>query len=602
MIRLKVILVLLALECAFGPGVQKGLTKPLPTFSRDIAPIVFGHCTSCHHPGGSGPFSLLRYDDVRQRASQIAAVTASRYMPPWLPEPGYGRFAGDLRLGAAEIELFRQWAENGAAEGDPKDLPRAPQYNEGWQFGKPDLVLRMPDAYTLAAAGEDVFRNFVIPIPATAVTSTRYVRALEILPGNKRIVHHANIIIDRSGEARRRDAEDPDVGFAGMDINIATSSFEPESHFLFWKPGTSEWSEPEGMAWRLDKGTDMVLNMHLQPSGKTEPVQASIGLYFTEKPPVNFPMLLQLERDGALNIPPGARDFAITDELRLPIDVDLLAVYPHAHYLGKEMKAWATTPSGERHWIIWIKDWDINWQAVYRYEKPLHLPRGTVITMRYTYDNSSANPRNPSRPPRRVKAGNRSVDEMGHLWIQVLPKPGAPRANEKGDPRLALQKAAMEARLSKYPGDFTAHFNLGAALASEGRQPQAIFHYREALKAKPRDVVTLQSLGAALQESGKTDDAVQCYRQVLSIAPDYADAHYNLGNVLLERGLFAEAIAHLKEVIRLSPDDAGAYNSLGSAYGMQGRLDEAIAYFEKALKIDPNHAQARENLQKARRR
>lgn len=602
MIRLKVILVLLALDCAFGLGVQKGLTKPLPTFNRDIAPIVFEHCASCHHPGGSGPFSLLRYDDVRKRASQIATVTASRYMPPWLPEPGYGRFAGDLRLGAADIELFRQWAESGTAEGDPKDLPPAPQYAEGWQLGKPDLVLMMPEAYTLTATGEDVFRNFVIPVPASAVTSTRYVRALEILPGNRRIVHHANIIIDRSGEARRRDAEDPDVGFSGMDVNIATSSFEPESHFLFWKPGTSEWSEPEGMAWRLDKGTDLVLNMHLQPSGKAEPVQASIGLYFTEKPPVDFPMLLQLERDGALNIPPGTRDFAISDELRLPVDVDLLAVYPHAHYLGKEMKAWATTPGGERQWIIWIKDWDINWQAVYRYEKPLHLPRGTVITMRYTYDNSASNPRNPSRPPRRVKAGNRSVDEMGHLWIQVLPKPQAPRANEKGDARLALQKVAMQARLAKYPGDPTAHFNLGAALASEGRQPQAILHYREALKAKPRDVVTLQSLGAALQESGKTDEAVQCYRQVLSLAPDYADAHYNLGNILLERRLFAEAITHLKEVIRLSPDDAGAYNSLGSAYGMQGRLDEAIAFFEKALKIDPNHAQARENLQKARQR
>lgn len=599
MTSLRVTTLLFAAGCAFVIAHQPISSQTPPTFNRDIAPIVFKNCAACHHPGGSGPFSLLTYNDVKQRARQIADVTSSRFMPPWLPEPGYGGFAGGRRLESAEIDLIRQWASTGAAEGDSKDLPPLPRFTEGWQLGNPDLIVRMPEVYKLSASGEDVFRNFVIPVPQDAVRETRYVRAIEILPGNKRIVHHANIIIDRSQEARRRDAADPEIGFAGMDINIATSSFEPESHFLFWKPGAAEWTEPEGMAWRLDKGTDIVLNMHLQPSGKPEPVQASIGLYFATRPPVHFPMLLQLERDGALDIPAGQRDFAISDEFKLPVDVDVLGVYPHAHYLGKEMKAWATLPGGARHWLIWIKEWDINWQAVYRYEKPLQLPRGTIITMRYTYDNSAANPRNPNRPPRRVRAGNRSIDEMGHLWIQVLPRP---RRDEKGDPRLALQKALMEARLVKYPGDFTAHFNLGAALATEGRHALAIAHYRSALRARPQNVVALQSLGAALQESGKTEEAIARYLEVLSIAPDYADAHYNLGNLLLARGQFGEAIRHLKEVIRLAPDDAGAYNSLGSAYGMQGRLDEAIAYFERALRIDPNHAEARENLQKAKRR
>ena len=596
---LRLTFVLFATGCALAIVHPELPTETVPTFNRDIAPIIYKNCAACHHPGGLGPFSLLTYDDVKQRARQIADVTSSRYMPPWLPEPGYGNFAGGRRLGTDEIELIRQWASSGTAEGDSQDLPAPPRFRDGWQLGEPDLIIRMPEVYTLSASGDDVFRNFVIPVPRNIVTGPRYVRGIEILPGNKQIVHHANIIVDRSGEARRRDSVDPEVGFGGMDINIATSSFEPESHFLFWKPGAAEWTEREDMAWRLDRGTDLVLNMHLRPSGKTEHLQASIGLYFTSQAPRSFPMLVQLERDGALDIPAGQRDFVISDEFRLPVDVDVLGVYPHAHYLGREMKAWATLPGGERQWIIWIKGWDINWQAVYRYEKPLQLPRGTLITMRYTYDNSSENPRNPNRPPRRVRAGNRSVDEMGHLWIQVLPRP---RAGEKSDPRLVLQKALMGTRLVKYPGDFTAHFNLGAALATEGRHAQAITHYRAALKSRPRDVNVLQSLGAALQESGKPDEAITSYRQLLQIAPDYADAHYNLGNLLLGRGQFAQAISHLEEVTRLTPDDAGAYNSLGSAYGMQGRLDVAIAYFERALRIDPNHAEARENLQKAKRK
>ncbi len=565
-------------------------TPGVLTFNKDIAPIIFQNCAACHHPGGAGPFSLLRYQDVRKRAEQIAVVTGSRYMPPWLPEPGHGEFADERRLSDKQIEMIRQWIKDGAVEGLSSDLPPVPKFNEGWQLGQPDLVVKMPKAYTLPANGTDVFRNFVIPIP---VTTMRYVKAVEILPGNKKIVHHANLLIDRTQSSRRLDEQDREIGFGGMDVQIESESFDPDSHFLFWKPGAATWIEPDGMAWRLDAGTDLILNMHLQPSGKPEMVQPLIGLYFTDQPPTSFPMLLQLERDGAIDIPAGKKDFVITDEFTLPLDVDALGVYPHAHYLGKDLQALATLPDGTRKWLVRITRWDLNWQAVYRYAAPVFLPKGTTISMRYSYDNSDDNERNPNHPPKRVVSGNKSSDEMGHLWIQVLPR-------ARGDVRIFLQEALMRQRLRKYPNDFTAHFNLGAALQSMDQLDEAISHYTEALRARPDNVTVLNSLGTALQSTGKLEEAIYYYRKVVQVRPDHVDARYNLGNSLLTLSKVEEAITHLRQVIQIHPDDANAHNSLGSAFAMQGNPAQAIAHFEDALRINPAHADARENLKNVR--
>jgi tetratricopeptide (TPR) repeat protein/mono/diheme cytochrome c family protein len=560
----------------------------LLTFNRDIAPIVFQHCAECHHTGGAAPFSLLRYDEVKKRGKQIVSVTESRYMPPWLPEPGYGEFADARRLSDEQIGTIRRWVEQGSIEGVAADLPPAPKFNEGWQLGQPDLVVKMPAPYILPAGGSDVFRNFVIPVP---VSTTRYVRAVEILPGNKKVVHHANILIDRTQSFRRLDEQDAEVGFPGMDIRIESESFEPDSHFLFWKPGTPPATEPEDMTWRLDKGTDLILNMHLQPSGKPEAIQPIIGIYFSDRPPTRFPMLLQLENDGALDIPAGKKDFVITDEYQLPLDVDVLGVYPHAHYLGKEMQAYAMLPDGTRKWLIRIKDWDINWQAVYRYAEPVFLPKGTTIAMRYTYDNSADNVRNPNHPPRRVLAGNRSADEMGHLWVQVLPR-------SREDQRIILQESLMRHRLQKYPNDFTAHFNLGAALQSLGRVEEALGYYRQALRMKPDDAIAHNSLGTALQTGGKLEAAISEYREALRISPGYVNAHYNLGTVLLSLGKSEEAINHFQEVLRSEPEDADVHNDLGSALAIEGEMAKAAIQFEQALRINPAHANAHYNLGK----
>jgi len=636
---------LLALACAIaltgGPQTRRNdsPSQPAPpdavTFCKDIAPVVFSHCAPCHRPGEAAPFSLLTYADIEKHARQIVEVTRSRYMPPWLPEPGYGQFDGERQLKEEEVVLFERWVEQGAVEGNRSDLPAPPAFVEGWQLGEPDVVVRMPRPYTLQASGGDVYRHFVIPAP---VTSARYVRAIEIRPGNKKIVHHANILIDRTQSARGLDGEDGQPGFGGMNLEIASEGFEPESHFLFWKPGTVPYVEPDGMSWLLDKRTDLVLNMHLQPSGKLEFIQASVGLYFTDKAPTLHPMLLQLEHDGAVDIPAGQKDFVVTDEFRLPLDVDVLGVYPHAHYLGRDIQGFAVLPDGTRRWLIWIKRWDVNWQAVYRYSTPVFLPKGTVLSMRYTYDNSSDNPLNPNRPPRRVVAGNRSVDEMGHLWIQVLPRESKV---QREDARLLLQEALMRHWLKKYPNDFVANYNLGSVLQTQGKLDEAIERLSEALRVRPHDAIAQTRLGAALQAAGRLDEAVAHYRVALRVRPDYADAHYNLGNALFARGAFDEAATHFREVLQINPDDGGARshlskalsaqggllatqgktdvavaflrealelkpddadtcNNLGSALAQKGNVGEAVTYFERALRLNPQHTQARKNLAIAR--
>lgn len=592
----RILLLLSTFLCAgaFGDITFVGQGKPraqapgrprLLTFNKDIAPIIFKNCAICHHPGGSAPFSLLTYADVRKRAQQIATVTRSRYMPPWLPEPGHGEFVGDRRLPDEQISLITGWVEQGAPEGNSTDLSHAPKFSEGWQLGTPDVVVKMDRPYTLRPGGTDVFRNFVLPIPAPA---TRYVRALEMLPGNKKIVHHANLLIDRSGTSRRQDGKESEPGFGGMDIKIESERFEPQTHFLFWKPGTVATFEPNDMAWVLDKGTDLVLNIHLQPSGKPEVIQPTVGVYFTSQPPTKFPMLLQLEHDGVLDIPPGEKHFVVTDQLELPLDVQVLGIYPHAHYLGKDIQGFATLPDGTKKWLVWIKDWDLNWQAVFEYAKPIFLPKGSTLHMRWTYDNSSDNVRNPNHPPQRVVTGNRSSDEMSHLWIQVLPR-------DREDLKV-LQIALMKRRLQKYPNDFEAFFNLGAALQSMRKQEAAMEYLHRALRVRPGDGTAHNNLGAALQSLGKLDEAAEQFRQALKARPDYADAHFNLGALLMSQGRTEEAAEQFQAVLRTRPDDADSYNYLGTVLAMKGDLTGAAAEFEHALKANPDHAGAHYNL------
>ena len=563
------------------------------TFNRDIAPIVFQNCARCHRPGESGPFSLLSYEDVKKHARQVEIVTQTRFMPPWLPEPQELKLADASRLSDKQIATIKKWVDEGAPEGDPADLPPQPKFVQGWQLGQPDLVLKAAKPFLLPASGSDMYWNFIFPLP---IDRTRWMKAIEIRPGEKQFIHHANVLVDRQENSRQRE-KTPGAGFEGMEIKIESETFDPDSHFLFWKPGSVPYVEPKEMALRLDKGTDLVLNVHMQPSGKPETIQPSIGIYFTDQPATKFPMLLQLQNDGKLDIPPGDANFVVTDQLTLPADVDLLAIYPHAHYLGKDMQAIATLPDGTSKTLIHIPHWDMNWQAVFRYEEPVFLPKGTTVQMRYVYDNSENNPLNPNNPPRRVVGGNRARDEMAHLWLQVLPANFDPKA---GDPRMLLQEALARHNIENDPADFESHYNLAAMLQAKGKNDEAIAEYEAALRIRPHDATANNALGGAFIEAGELRSAIAYLRAATESAPEYFDAHYNLGHALAATEDFAGAAEEFATAVRLRPDDADAHANFGSALAELGKIAEAKVQFERALEINPNHALARENLEQLR--
>ena len=302
-------------------------------------------------------------------------------------------------------------------------------------------------------------------------------------------------------------------------------------------------------------------------------------------------MLVQLEDDGAIDIPAEGREFAVTDHMTLPCAVEVLAVYPHAHYLGKEIEAWRHLPDGTRIWLIKIVDWDIHWQAVYRYRKPVSLPKGTTVEMRITYDNSEANPRNPNHPAKRVRAGPRSEDEMGHVWLQVLPQ-----KESEADPRMGLQEAVMRRRLEKYPGDFVAHCNLGALYTGQGKFGEAVPQFEEALRVQPGSATARNGLGAGMLAEGRLDDAISELRETLRIDPAHRNARWNLSKALLRKGDMTGAADELEALLRQAPHDADAQAGLAMVYFMQQRYELALPHFQEAIRLRPEDSDVRTNL------
>ena len=389
---------------------ETGSASAVPTFNRDVAPIVYENCSSCHHPGEVAPFSLLTYDDAAKRAKQIATITQERVMPPWKAEPGYGHFKGERRLTDQQIATLAAWAANGAPEGDPSQKPAPPKFTAGWQIGEPDQVVGMSQPYSLAAEGADVFRCFVIPLNAS---EEEYASQVEFRPGNRRIVHHAILFLDKTGQARNREKTPGEgyscVGGPGLAISGGLGG---------WAPGATPIQYPDGIAQVIPKGADIVMQIHYHLSGKPETDLSKIGIKFSKAPPVKGLTLMTVGNTN-IDIPAGEDHYVVKATGTVPMDAEAISVFPHAHYLCKDMKVEATLPDGKVVPLIWIKDWDFNWQGAYRYADPIKLPKGTEISMTYTYDNSAANPRNPSDPPREVKFGEQTTNEMAFTFVQL---------------------------------------------------------------------------------------------------------------------------------------------------------------------------------------
>ena len=527
------------------------------TFNKDIAPIMFHRCARCHRPGQSAPFALLSYQDARKHATDIVDVTARRYMPPWLPEQGYGDFMDERRLSIDEIGMIEQWVTEGQVEGSPADLPPAPNWSSDWQLGKPDLVVSLPETYTLAAERRDVYRNFVVPIPLTV---GRYVRGVEFHPGNPKVVHHTFVKVDRTSQSRRLDARDAEPGYPGMN----TPAEMPDGHFLGWQPGRMPGFLPDGLSWRLDPGNDLVLQIHLNPSGKPERVQPSIGLYFTEQAPTNTCFKMSLT-SLIVDIPAGATDYVVQDSYVLPVDVQVLAVLPHAHYLAKEMQGWATLPDGSRRWLLFIKQWDFNWQGDYRYAQPVTLPKGSTLAMRFTYDNSTNNVRNPNHPPKPVAYGAQSSDEMAELWFQLLPRNRQELSLLSSDYQSKMVRVFLDSdlyALRKNPNDAKAHYGLGMILMNQNRRSEAEQHFRAAIQVEPEYQQGHYGLGLLLRQQGQLAEARTEFETALRLDPNDHKAHGNLGFILIQQSNFQEAENHLRAALEINPDDALARDAL----------------------------------------
>ena len=411
-----------AVACALallssGTGFAADSTRgDLLTYNEHVAKIMHEHCTSCHRPGQAAPFSLLTYEDAAKRAQLIRAVTAMRYMPPWHAEPDYGKFKGERRLTDREIATLAAWAESGAPEG-AGDAPEPPSFSSGWTLGEPDLVLAMEEPFTVPADGPDVYRNFPTKVPTS---EDKWIRALQFRPQARTVVHHSLFYSDTSGKVRELDARDETPGYSGMGGSV------PGKRSLSgWAVGGQARVFPEDAPMRLPAGSDFLFQSHFHPSGKEETEVSSVALYFTDKPASRTRLSFQLPPSfgtGArIDIAPGDPSYTIGESFTIPAAIELYGLTPHAHYIGKEFKSWAELPDGGEVPLIWIKDWDFAWQGMYVYEEPVLLPAGTTIHSRITYDNSADNPRNPSNPPKRVRWGRASEDEMGSIIYMALP-------------------------------------------------------------------------------------------------------------------------------------------------------------------------------------
>ena len=569
---------------AAAAATASAAASPHPTFTADIAPIVYRSCIPCHRDGGNGPFSLALYQEVRRRARLIATVTRRRIMPPWKPATGFGEFLDARRLTDAEIETFDAWLRDGTPEGDPALLPPMPPASHGWLHGEPDLVIDVP-SYTLRADGPDVFRNFVVAVPGR---QTRYVRNFEFRP-RSRGVHHANIRIDRTSASRQLDETDPQSGYEGV---ILRSADYPDGHFLGWTPGQAPPPPTRGdLAWRLDGGSDFVVQLHMRPTGKPEVVHPLLGLYFGEKP-TRVPTMVRLGRQN-LDIAAGVRDYRVTDSFTIPVDVEVHAIQPHAHYRARRVDVWATSPVGARRPLLRIDDWDFNWQDDYRYASPVWLPAGTTIAMEYTFDNSADNPRNPSDPPTHVSWGWRSSDEMADVWLQVITRTAADRDRLQSDvdsKMLTEDTVGGELLVNQHPDYVALRNDVALTYMKLGQPLEALAHFRAVTRLEPESATAWFNEASALELSGNRADALRDYERAIALNPSYGMAYVNMGSLLLADGRLDAARSSYEHAVRADANNPDAHANLALVLEQQGEPDAALMHMREALAQRPLRA------------
>ncbi|HEY6333794.1 MAG TPA: thiol-disulfide isomerase [Blastocatellia bacterium] len=425
------------------------------TFAKDVAPILFAKCGDCHRPGEAAPMSLLTYKDARPWARAIREKVVTREMPPWHADPHVGVFSNDRRLSQAEVDTIAKWVDTGAKEGDPKDLPPTPHFVEGWAIGKPDLVLTMPEEFTLAASGPDEYQYFEVP---TNFTEDKYVQMAEARPGNRKIVHHIIAFIQpppKDGKpARSYTKEEIEKLRAQME---KSSIFYREGFLMRMKPDTPVYDDgcalpsggsserrdgggrgdgggqlgmflagfapgmnpailEPGTAVKIPAGSKIILQIHYSKvAGEVQKDRSSVGLVFAKEPPDKLSITWPVSNNFFL-VPPGAEHHKVTACWTTQKDIHILTLMPHMHLRGAGMEIQAVYPDGHTEMLLNVPNYSFSWQTVYYEKNPIAIPKGTTLRVTGYFDNSTRNKFNPD-PTKPVRFGEPTYDDMMIGWI-----------------------------------------------------------------------------------------------------------------------------------------------------------------------------------------
>jgi|CXWL01.1.fsa_nt_gi hypothetical protein len=402
-----------SITCLALMGSKEAKTTKVPlsesqskvTYAEHVKPILDRACIGCHRPGEVAPFSLIGYENAKKWAPMIDLITKTKKMPPWKAVKGYNEFLDENRLSESELDTLHRWNEANAPRGDAKKEPKTPEFPKGpWPLGEPDLVLTPDTAYKLDAEGADVYRHFVLK---TKFTDTKWVKAMAVSPGNKLVVHHVIAYLDEKGKSHQLSGKDGQAGYN----TFGGPGFVPDGSLGGWAPGLNVQYTPEGVAFELKPGTTVVMEVHYHKTGKPETDQTKLGIYFAKEPVVQTMALAWLAKPN-IRIQSGDGNSVQTMAYPVPADVTVYNAMPHMHLLAKSMKAEVEFPDGTKKPMVYVEDWDFNWQMSYMFKEPMKIPKGSTIRITSVYDNSASNPNNPSNPPKNVFWGEQTTDEM----------------------------------------------------------------------------------------------------------------------------------------------------------------------------------------------
>lgn len=396
------------------------------TYSEDIAPIIYGKCSTCHRPGEIGPTSFTNYEEVKNHSSTIKYVTGIKYMPPWQPDPEFRHFRGENFLTDEEIETIANWVDAGSPRGNPDNEMPFPDFPEGSILGEPDLVLTFAESYTHKGNNRDEYRYFVLP---TGLTEDKILKAIELRPGNTQIVHHALFFEDLTGQAARNDAKTSEYGFSGFGgfAGDDLESILTQKQYPGYVPGQKPIFYPDGLGQTLGAGSDLVIQMHYAPWSVDEVDSTSVNIFFADE---EEEIDRYVESHIMVPLPSVINDIFIINRntvrqfhgvWTVPEDVSFIGITPHMHLLGQDWKVYLETPEGDSINLIKIPEWDFNWQGDYFFDRMIVAPAGSKVHGIATYDNTSENPDNPSSPPRTVSWGEKTTDEMYYLPLAFVP-------------------------------------------------------------------------------------------------------------------------------------------------------------------------------------